>query len=245
MRQIGKVWIGRWFFAIMMVVTSAQLGGCLKDDNELYRVSAVRALNAVPGSTQLDVFLDRNKFNFDDDLRQDEAFAYMDSVPYKNAWPNNRVVSIVDSADYPHAKPLVQKTVNFIPGRFYSLYVVGYDELDVLYIEDDLTSPTEGEAKVRFAHLSPDAPVLDFEVETGTDDPLRIADKAFKETTAFVAVDGNVAYEVNFIEHSSGDVLHSFEFTPETGMIYTVWVRGLKDNTGDAALDFGHGISTH
>src|SRR5690606_12930681 len=158
MRQFGKVRPGTWLLVMMVGVMSTLLGGCLKDDNQVYYVSAVRALNAVPGAEQLDVFLDRNKLNFDDSTRQDEAFAYTDTLPYKNAWPNNRVVSIVDPADYPYAKPLVQKAVHFVPGRFYSLYVVGYDDMEVLYTEDDLRNPAAGEAKVRFIHLSPDAP---------------------------------------------------------------------------------------
>src|SRR5690606_21704111 len=114
MRQCGSERIGRWFLAVMIVAMSTWLGGCLKDDNPVYQVSAVRALNAVPGSEQLDVFLDQNKLNFDDGTWQDESFAYTDTLPYKNAWPNNRVVSIVDPVDYPDAKPLVQETVNFI-----------------------------------------------------------------------------------------------------------------------------------
>src|SRR3546814_6935 len=135
MRQFRKMRISRWFLVMTVVAMGMLLGGCLKDDNQVYQVSAVRALNAVPGSEQLDVFLDRNKLNFDNEVWEDEAFAYTDIVPYKNAWPNNRVVSIVDPADYPNAKPLVQKTVNFIPGKFYSVYVVGYDDMEVLYTE--------------------------------------------------------------------------------------------------------------
>ena len=245
MRQFGKMRISRWLLVMTVVAMSMLLGGCLKDDNQVYQVSAVRALNAVPGSEQLDVFLDRNKLNFDNEVWEDEAFAYTDTVPYKNAWPNNRVVSIVDPADYPNAKPLVQKTVNFIPGKFYSVYVVGYDDMEVLYTEDDLTNPAEGKAKVRFIHLSPDAPMLDFEAVAGAGDPLRVDDHAFKEATDFAAVEGGIAYTVNFIDHASEDVLHTFEFTPQSGMIYTVWVSGLVDNTGDSALDFGHGIIIH
>ena len=245
MRQFRKIRSGKWLLATAVVAMSALLGGCLKDDNQVYQVSAVRALNAVPGSEQLDVFLDQNKFNFDNDTWQDEAFAYTDTLPYKNAWPSNKVVSIVDPVDYPNARPLVQKSVNLIPGKFYSLYVVGYDETEVLFTEDNLTDPVAGKAKIRFINLSPDAPALDFEVNAGTGDPFRVDGKVFKETTDFATIDGGVAYTVNFIAHNSEDVLHTFEFTPETGMIYTVWVKGLIDNTGDAASDFGHGIISH
>ncbi|HWK56605.1 MAG TPA: DUF4397 domain-containing protein [Parapedobacter sp.] len=246
MKPFGKVRIERWFLTIAMLAMGALVGGCLKDDNQVYQVAAVRALNAIPGSGQLDVFLGQNKLNFDNEIWQDEEFAYSDTLPYKNAWPNNRVVSIVNPMDYPNAKPIVQKTVNFIPGKFYSLYVVGYDDIEVLATEDDLTHPTEGKAKVRFVHLSPNAPTLDFEVYTGSDgNTLRIDDKAFKETTGFAAVEGDITYTINFIEHDGEALLHTFEFVPEAGMIYTVWVSGLIDNAGDATLAFGHGIISH
>ncbi len=245
MERFQKVKMNRWFLAGVMLVVGSLLNGCLKDDNQVYQVAAVRGLNAVPGSEQLDVFLDQNKLNFDSGIWQDEGFAYTDTLPYKNAWPNNRLVSIVDPVDYPNAEPLVQKTVSFMPGKFYSLYVIGHDDMDVLYTEDNLSEPAAGKAKIRFIHLSPDAPALDFSVEANSGDPLTIRDKAFKEATDFTAIDGGIAYAVNFIEHSNDNVLHTFAFTPETGMIYTVWVKGLLGNTGDAAMDFGHGVITH
>ncbi|HWK98360.1 MAG TPA: DUF4397 domain-containing protein, partial [Parapedobacter sp.] len=141
MKRFDRVPRGRWFLAIVAIMVGTTFSGCLKGDNQVYQVSAVRALNAVPGSVQLDMFLDNKKFNFDNVAGQDEAFAYTDTLPYKNAWPNNRLVSVVNPEDYPNAKPIVQKTVNFMPGKFYSVYVVGYDEMEVLATEDDLTEP--------------------------------------------------------------------------------------------------------
>lgn len=246
MKQFGKLSIGKWVLAMAMVASGMLVGGCLKDDNHVYQVAAVRALNAIPGSEQLDVFLDQNKLNFNNETWQDEEFAYTDTLPYKNAWPNNRMVSVVDPTDYPNAKPLVQKNVNFVPGKFYSLYVVGYDDIEVLSTEDDLAEPAEGKAKIRFAHLSPDAPAVDFEVHAGSgENPWRVDDNAFKDITGFATVDGDITYTINFIEHGTDVILHTFEFTPESDMIYTVWVGGLMGNTGDAALDFGHGVAIH
>lgn len=245
MKQFGKVGMGRRFLAIIIAAISLVLNGCLKEDNQVYQVSAVRALNAVPGSEQLDVFLDQNKFNFDNTVWQDEDFAYTDTLPYKNVWPNNRLVSVVDPVDYPNAKPLVQKTINFRPGGFYSLYVVGGDDMEVLSTEDDLSDPAAGKVKIRFIHLSPGAPALDFEVRKAAGDSLLINDIAFKEVADFVAVDEGLSYTVSFIAHGSGKVLHTFEFTPGDGMIYTVWVKGLLGNTADPILDFGHGIIVH
>ncbi|MCS7012055.1 MAG: DUF4397 domain-containing protein [Chloroherpetonaceae bacterium] len=57
-------------------------------------------------------------------------------------------------------------------GKDYSLYVidtlVGVSNLKTLFITDDLTAPPSGQAGVRFLHLSPDAPAVDFVTFTGT-----------------------------------------------------------------------------
>ena len=245
MKKFGKARMGGWLTAGAMVLGGLILNGCLKDDNDVYQISAVRALNAVPGSEQLDIFLDQNKLNFDDGVWQDEEFAYMDTLPYKNAWPNHRLVSVVDPKDYPNAAPLVQQAVNFTPGKFYSLYVVGSESVEVLSVEDDLSVPTDGKAKIRFIHLSPDAPPLDFEVQTDIDGPLLFRDVAFKEVTGFVAIGGGRTCRVEFVDHSSGNVRHAFEFALQAHMIYTVWVKGLLGNTADTSVAFGHGIFAH
>lgn len=231
---------------ITMIAVTAVSGGCLKDDNQLYQVAAVRALNAMPGSEALDVFLDNSKLNFDNMVGEDEFFAYTDTIPYKNAWPNNRVVSVVDPDDYPDARPLLQQTVNFIPGKFYSLYVVGHDAMELVLAEDDLTPPEDGEAKVRFIHLAPDAPALDVEISSGAGEPLMFENKSFKGYSGFMPVESGKACTVSFIDDRTGDVLHTFEFSPENGTVYTVWAKGLLHNgTADAALDFGHGLVVH
>ena len=236
----------RWLLAVIVVTVASLSGGCLKDDNQVYQVAAVRALNAMPGSEVLDVFLDNSKLNFDNMAGEDEPFAYTDTIPYKNAWPNNRVVSVVDPDDYPDARPLLQQTVNFIPGKFYSLYIVGHDVMELLRVEDDLTPPEDGQAKVRFIHLAPDAPALDVEVSTGEEESFTVEDKPFKAYSGFMPVGSGSDYTVSFIDHRTGEVLHTFEFFPENGGIYTVWIKGLLHNGAtDATLDFGHGIVVH
>ncbi|MGK6351874.1 DUF4397 domain-containing protein [Parapedobacter sp. DT-150] len=232
------------FMLVALAMGMATLSSCLKDnENSGYQVSAVRALNAVPGSSSLDIGLDENKLNFDNTTGQDEDFAYEDTLVYKNAWPGNRLVRVFDPEDYPNAQPLAQGTVTFTPGKFYSLYVVGYEDMEIIATEDDLSEPGEGKAKIRFMNLSPDAPALDFGIEGA--DTLIASDKAFKEAEDFSSIDADETYTFNIIDHDSGEVVHTFEFAVGNDMIYTIWAKGLLDHTGDAALDFGHGIITH
>jgi len=243
MGRFGKAVSVRWGLVLLAAVSILAFSACLKDDGAVNQISAVRALNAAPGSAQLDIGLDQNQLNYDRQNMRTEDFAYGDTLPYKNAWPGSRWVRVFETGSGASTQPIAQGTVQFTPGKFYSLYVVGYEDIELMATEDDLSAPGAGKAKIRFIHLSPDAPALDFAI-AGTDTPLA-ADKVFKEVEKFSTVDADETYTFQIIEHSSGDVVHTFEFTPGSDMIYTVWAKGLFDNEGDAALDFGHGIITH
>lgn len=244
MRRFESIKKGRLILGMIAVAMSiVTFSACLKDDEGVGQISAVRALNAVPGSGQLDIGLDQKRLNFNKQTMEVEDFAFGDTIPYKNAWPGSRWVRVFETGSGASNQPVAQATVQFAPGRFYSLYVVGNEEIELMATEDDLSAPDEGKAKIRFMHLSPDAPALDFGIEGA--DALIATNKAFKEVEGFSAIDAGEAYTFNVIEHSSGDVVHAFEFTPARNMIYTIWVKGLFENDGDAALNFGHDIITH
>ncbi|WP_257666221.1 DUF4397 domain-containing protein [Parapedobacter tibetensis] len=238
-RKIKRRRLGLIIAAI--VVSFIALNACLKDgDNGLSQISATAALNAVPGSEGLDIGLDQNQLN---NRVLGEEFAYGDTLPYKNAYSGRRLVRVFDPNRNQTTPPLAQGTVDFTPGKFYSLYVVGYEEIQLMVTEDDLSNPSEGKAKIRFLHLSPDAPALDLEVEEV--DTLLASNKKFKEVTEFSVIDAGDTYTFNIIEYGSDEVVHSFDFTPASGMIYTIWAKGLLENTNDDSLGFGHGIITH
>ncbi len=236
----------RWGFATLaFAVGLATLSGCLKDDNGVYQVSAVRALNAVPGSDQLDVGLNESWLNYEVNTGAVEDFAYRDTLPYKQAWPGIRAVRVFERGNITNKGLLAQENVQFVPGQFYSLYVVGFeDDVELMLTEDNLSEPAAGKAKIRFINLSPDAPALDFSIDGA--ESLIAEDIDFKEVKDFSEVDGGETYTFKIIEHSSGDVMHSFEFKPESGRIYTVWVRGLFENEEkNTELDLGHDIIVH
>lgn len=244
MSGFGSKTIRRMVCILLIAVAgTGTFSACLKDDDGLNQISAVRALNAVPGSSLLDIGLDAKQLNYNWQTGEVEDFAYGDALPYKNAWPGNRRVSVANPEEYPNAKPLAQGTVYFNPGQFYSLYVIGYDHIELMATEDDLSEPGEGTANVRFMNLSPDAPALDLGIE-GEGTPIT-SNKAFKEYGGFVSIDAPKTYTFQLIEHASGEVVHTFTFTPENGMVYTVWAKGLFENEDDEELDFGHGIIAH
>lgn len=237
MRRFGKIRRSRLgFFLVAIMMCLITLNACLKDEGGLSQVSAVAALNAVPGSEGLDIGLDNNQLN-------SRVFAYGDTIPYLNAWPGRRLVRVFDVNHGPTTAPKAQGTVNFIPGKFYSLYVVGYDSVELMLAEDDLSSPGQGKAKIRFINLSPDAPNLDF--GAANIDTLLASNRTFKSVTKFSVVDVGEPYQFSILEHNTDRLLHTFDFTPGSNMIYTVWAKGLFEHTDDEVIGFGHGIIVH
>lgn len=246
MRRLGRVIKNRGLVATLACVLGlVTLGSCLKDDDSgVFQVSAVRALNAVPGSDQLDIGLNESWLNYDLQTERIEDFAYCDTLPYKQAWPGTRVVRVFERGNITNSGLLAQGSVQFVAGQFYSLYVVGLeDDIELMVTGDDLSEPAAGKAKIRFINLSPDAPELDFGID-GVE-TLIANNIAFKEVEDFSTVDAGEAYRFNIIEHGTGNVVHSFEFTPKSEGIYTIWVRGLFENEGNAELDLGHEIIVH
>ncbi len=237
-RKTGKR--NRLSLAMLLLGVVIAFGSCLKDDTGPSQISATAALNAVPGSEGLDIGLDNNQLN---DRYWGEEFAYTDVLPYKNAYPGSRLVRVFDPQRNADTPPLAYTTVNFVPGTFYTLYVVGYDELEIMVTEDDPSAPGEGNAKIRFIQLSPDAPSLDI-VEEGEDVAVA-TDMEFKDVVEFFPIEAGTAHTFNILEHGSTDVVHTFDFTPENNKIYTIWVKGLFESEGDESLAFGHEVITH
>jgi hypothetical protein len=105
--------------------------------------------------------------------------------------------------------------------------VFAYDRvatIDALVLPDDLSAPAAGKAKVRFVHLSPDAPAVDITLTDGT---VLFGDYEFGENSNFDEFDaGTVDLEVR-LAGTNVVVLSLPGVTLEVGKIYTVFANGL------------------
>jgi Domain of unknown function (DUF4397) len=125
----------------------------------------VRVVNAIPGSTPADVVAGDNK-----------AFSHVDYktvTPYKEL-PEERVTLKLMSSDKATSEPLAENSEGLSGGQRYTVIALPGKlgkpaELRVL--NDNLTPPSEGKAKVRVVHASPDTGDVDVMVE-GKKDPL-------------------------------------------------------------------------
>jgi hypothetical protein len=152
-------------------------------------------------------------------------------LPYKAVYAKNRLVRVFDPIESLSTTPIAEANVTFAKDQFYTLYLVGKeDSLEIIYTQDDLKRPEAGKAKIRFIHLSPDAPALDLVIQQSTDS-LLANNKAFKSFRLKV--------------HDTEEVLKTFTFKPQPHRIYTIWARGLVAEGTSANKSFEEGIITH
>lgn len=209
------------------------LSACKKDwgNSDTITIAGIGFVHASPGTGALNFIVDNQKAN-------NKEFNYTNDLGYFGIYPGTKLFGITkkDSLKY-----LSTANVSLQSGLFYSAFVI--DVLPapkILVVEDDLTAPATGKAKIRFINLSPDATALDLAVE-GTSTALVTA-KAYKEASAFISIDPSASY--NFQIKESNTVTATLPATKiEAGKIYTLWAKGLKSKTD--STKFGLSIITN
>src|SRR5690606_33605081 len=161
------------FFAILATLT---LSSCLKDSNENGDLigSAITIIHGSPDTPPIDFVWDQQRINV-------QEFAYGNRIKYFSDYPGNHRARFY--TERTNTDALYETQVNLAPGKLYSLFLSGTaDSLSSLLIEDDLTAPAKGKAKIRFVNLSVNAGALDFQI---VEDSLAASNKAFGKYTSF------------------------------------------------------------
>jgi hypothetical protein len=224
---------------IVLAVLSVTLAACSKNDDIVTPpdISGVSVIHASPTAEKLDFYVGNISANA---KGNNSDFAYTDKIDYLNLYSGTRKLLITKKGV---GTSLLAEDFTLEPQKGYSLFV--YDKLETvkfLMIKDELTVPAAGKAKVRFVHLSPDAPALNLAI-AGKDTDL-FTDKAFKGYTDFVSIDPAEKVTFNVKNKADGTLAASIaDVKIEAGRIYTVWVKGLKaatDNTKLGVVVFEH-----
>lgn len=222
---------------LLFTFISFSLGSCLKDSGPDTGsiVSAITVIHASPNSTAFDFVLDNQRIL---DPSGPE-FVYGKRIPYFRAFSGSRLARIYEKDSF--NSPLHELELKLTSGSYYSLFIGGKKEsLTSLLIEDDLTKPSVGKAKIRFVNLSPDAPALDFNITQNTS---LVSNKKFKDYTSFQEVDAGT-YEASIKSHSGNSINIPVPLELKDGFIYTIWSKGLI-NTDIEEEEFGYDIITH
>ncbi|HMI00986.1 MAG TPA: DUF4397 domain-containing protein [Pedobacter sp.] len=218
--------ISRTFIALATL--SVTLTACSKDDDDITppQISGVSVIHASPTTEKLDFYVENVKAN-------NEDFAYTDKIDYLNLYSGTRRLVIAKKGG---TTALLTEDFPLEPQKGYSLFVCDkFETIKFLMIKDDLTAPASGKARVRFVHMSPDAPALNLAI-AGKDTDL-FTDKSFKGYTDFVDIDPAEKVTFNVKNKDGGAIAASIaDVEIKADKIYTVWVKGLKAATDDTKL---------
>ncbi len=228
MKNLKKRIIG--ILAVLLAVFS--LTSCLKsnDNNAVPDYSWLSVINASPNLEKFDFVIDKRLVN-------DDSFSFTERLPYFNIYGGTRKIVIYkdQSTDSLRAGTLVAKS-----GEIYSLYVVGEaPNHEFLTITDSLKTPSTGKAQVRFLNLSVNAPALKLNYGVGVDSVL-FSNVAYKKHSAFVEIPGGKKYNFSVAtEAGTGNTATESSVMIESGKIYTIWAKGLYNNTTNDSLKLG------
>lgn len=213
------------FFNERALIVSSMLAllillGCSDDDDDSdpVAVAYVSIFHASPDAPDLDVVLDKQAiFN--------EPLEYSDYTGYRQFYTGNRKLEF---NAYNANNVLADTTYNFQAGKAYSVFVINeVDELSTLIVEDSTEQPATGKVWIRFIHLSPDGPAVDFTL--GEDDEFTATNRQYKQTSDFTELNA-ANYPMVMTATASNETLVTVPDTEfKSGGVYTIIARGFAD----------------
>ena len=212
---------------IAAIAITSIMSSCMKENDVQPQqpVAGLSIVQASPTTENLDVYVDNTRALFD--------LAYAKKVDYLNLFPGSRKLSITKKGNQ---TVLLSEQLTLKDYLGYTLFIT--DKLETakfLFLEDDLTKPATGKAKVRFVNVSPDAPALNLAI-AGKETDL-VTNKVFKEYSTFVEIDAAEKVTFNVKNKETAALETSIaDVKIVAGGIYTVWVKGLKAATDDKKL---------
>lgn len=200
------------FLLSALIISS--LNSCAKGDENSLNITSLSVIHASPGLPAIDFYFNGDRIN------GDSIIAFGDTIP--NKFFNSGTASIVVKK-YISSTTYISTGIEFESEKNYSFFVAGKpNEVTYLLTVDDLSAPVSGKAKLRFINLSPDAPDLNFRLNTAN----LFSSMAFKSYSEFNLVDpGN--HVISIHNSASGKMLSEQNVSIEAGKVYTVWAKGL------------------
>lgn len=216
--------------AVLLIFTS-----CSKDDisnldmNSSSGFSSVAVFNTIPGSSSLTLSIG-NEPNLTWIVSGSDKFHYNSFLTYRNWFPGNLSINVAYA--YKGMNNHVVKNVNINAGKFYSLFLTKDNTVEAILSEDNIIKPAQGFAKVRFVHMSADAPSIKASPNEGSN--FLFQNIKFKDVTGFQEIDVNKYNNWIIESQDPSNNLHiTNEFKMEGGKIYTLLLKGLVNTEND------------
>lgn len=218
------------FVMMLMAMVALLAVGCSDDDNDnpmnsQPELSQVMVVHASPDAPAVDLVVDNTVAG--------SGLTFPANTGYLPVEAGTRNIKVRVTAD-PSIVP-IEANLTLDANKNYSVFAIdSVSSIEPLVIVDDLTSPAEGMAHVRFIHLSPDAPAVN--ITTTNNASTVFGNIAFKQYTAFTPLPaGSYDLEVR-LAANDGLALDLPTITLESGKIYTVFAKGFAAGSGSEAL---------
>ncbi|MFN0149332.1 MAG: DUF4397 domain-containing protein [bacterium] len=184
--------------------------------------SLVRAVHAIPGVVAADIFVESMK-----------VFA---SVEYKSvtsykALPDETYLLSVRNAGQESSPALAEVKQNFSRGNHYTIVALPAKEAGMpatlAVLNDDITPPAAGKARVRAVHAS--AQTADLDLHFGANTDAFLSGLGFAAASAYVDVDPGVGTLQVCPKGSKAALLDVSNSKFEAGKSYTIFIVGDED----------------
>ena len=139
-------------------------------------LSYIRALHASPGAPGVDIYLNQNLVT--------KNLTYTNFTPYLGISPGMYSVKV-----YPAGmtnNPVINTNIDIRPNSIYTAAAIGrLNDIELYPIPDPVISPVPNKTRIRFVHLSPNAPAVDITLANGS---VLFSDVMYKEYTTYISL---------------------------------------------------------
>lgn len=218
-------------FRIIPLLASLIFFSCKKNSDDSNR-SNVQVINASVNSGAIDVMTPGYP------LAQNVAYGL--SSGYNNVPSGMNLNATVNLTGNPTV--WASGGINLSDGQSYTLLASDYvSSMKVGIVLDDLAAPPAGQSKLRFFHLSKNAPTVDIRIGATTVFSQRFFNDYLNNSGlagfANLTVPGGAPVDVSVYVYGAGGLLYTLPaITFQTGKIYTLALIGELGAPGNAAL---------
>ena len=209
---------------VLLMLSANFIISCSKEEtNTNTDTASVMLIHASPDAPAVDIYKGTSKIN-------SSSIVYAAAPTYFIVSTGNQSFDIKQAGT--GVSLFSTATLPFTKNKAYSVFIVDSAvKASAIRFEDNLVAPAAGKINFRMLHLSPNTANVDFILRSGADS-IALTNKAFKETTDLLAIDGKtytikakLAGTQTVVASASGIILSS-------GKIYTLFLKGFSGGTG-------------
>jgi hypothetical protein len=204
-------------YAAFCMLSVVLLSSCKKDNPYDFKdtiAANVNFINASPDAGTTGLYIENI-------LRTPNLVGYGDASGYNKTFLGEQDIAAKTAAE----NTLVSSTGQFDANANYTVFLVGQSTaLGLVMVNDDLTAPSSGKAKIRFVNASPSASSASLLTSASTGLFSNVAYRAFSNymevtpgTYPFLVMSGNNRSAASGV-------------TLEAGKIYTIYAKGVIGN---------------